>query len=404
MRVLQINAVNGIRSTGRTTTELANYLNGNGHEAYVAYSDGSPYSKGFKIGNKIDRKFHGILSRISGKQGYFSKHSTIKLIKWMEIIKPDIVHLRNLHGNFINLPILFDYLARNDISTVITLHDCWFYSGGHTHYFKDGFYDWRDGFSKQNRNKNKMGNPSWFFDKSEILFRDQIKWFTNIPRVAFVGVSKWITNEAKQSIVTSGSIVQTIYNWIDFDTFHPVDNPSIKQRLNIEDIFLILGVASGWSNKKGLNKFIDLSYNLKDDECILLIGNIDKNIKLPQNIINVPETHDVNELANYYSSADVFINMSSEESFGKVSAEALACGTPIITNSSTANPELVGEGCGYIAENLDDVIKSISEIKFNSKSLYSVHCIKFAKENFSKNDRIRDYETIYKLLLGSDVG
>lgn len=403
MRVLQINAVNGIRSTGRTTTELADYLNENGHEAYVAYSDGSPYSKGFKIGNKIDRKLHGLLSRISGKQGYFSKHSTIKLIKWMEAIKPDIVHLRNLHGNFINLPILFDYLARNDIPTVITLHDCWFYSGGHTHYFIDGFYDWRDGFSKQNRNKYKMGNPSWFFDKSEILFRDQIKWFTNIPRVAFVGVSKWITNEAKQSIVTSGSIVQTIYNWIDFDTFHPVVDPSLKENFNLQDKFIIIGVASGWSNNKGLDKFIELSNTLKEDESIVLVGRVNESIKLPQNIINIPETHDIGELVGYYSMADVFINLSIEESFGKVSAEALACGTPVITNNSTANPEIIGEGCGYIIDTFDDIRQKISLIRRNGKKYYSKSCIRFAHENFDSKERMKDYVKLYASLIESEV-
>ena len=401
MRVLQINAVNGIRSTGRITTELADYLNENGHEAYVAYSDGLPYSKGFKIGNRIDRKLHGFLSRISGKQGYFSKLSTIKLIKWMATIKPDIVHLGNLHGNFINLPILFDYLARNDISTVITLHDCWFYSGGHTHYFKDGFYDWRDGFSKQNRNKNKMGNPSWFFDKSEILFRDQIKWFTNIPRVAFVGVSNWISEEAKHSKVTSGAIVQTIYNWVDLDTFHPVVDPLLKGKFNFQDKFIILGVASGWSNAKGLDKFIELSYYISEDMIILLIGNISKNIDLPKNIIHIDETHDVKELVGYYSLADVFLNLSIEETFGKVTAEALACGTPAIVLNSTANPELVGEGCGYILNNYDviEILKYLKEIKRNNKLFYKKECIEFAKDNFSKNDRISEYIELYKNLM-----
>lgn len=403
MRVLQINAINGTSSTGRTTIELADYLNEKGHEAYVAYSDGVPFSKGFKIGNRIDRKLHGLLSRISGKQGYFSKRSTKKLINWMSNIKPDIVHLRNLHGNFINLPILFNYLARNDIPTVITLHDCWFYSGGHTHYFSDGFYDWRDGFSKQNRNKNKMGNPSWFFDNSEKIFNDQKKWINSIPRIAFVGVSNWITEEAKQSKVTNSAIVQTIYNWVDLETFHPVVDPSLKEIFNFQDKFIILGVASAWSNNKGLDKFINLSNTLKEDEYIVLVGRVNGSIKLPKNIINIPETHDIEELVGYYSMADVFINLSLEESFGKVSAEALACGTPVITNNSTANPEIIGEGCGYIINNFDDIRQKINLIRRNGKKYYSKSCIRFAHDNFDSKESVKDYIKLYEVLIESEV-
>lgn len=403
MKVMQINAVSGIRSTGRITTELADFLNGNGHEAYVAYSDGISFSRGFKIGNRIDRKVHGLLSRISGKQGYFSKRSTKKLVNWMETKKPDIVHLGNLHGNFINLPILFDYLAVNDIPTVITLHDCWFYSGGHTHYFKDEFYDWRDGFSKQNREKNKMGNPSWFFDKSEKIFNDQKKWVNSIPKIAFVGVSNWITEEAKQSQVTDSAIVQTIYNWVDLDIFHPVVDSTLKEKFVFQDKFIILGVASGWSNNKGLDKFIRLSNTLKEDEYIVLVGRVNESIELPKNIINIPETHDIEQLVRYYSMADVFINLSLEESFGKVSAEALACGTPVITNNLTANPEIIGEGCGYIIDTFDDIRQKINLIRDNGKKYYSESCIRFVHENFDAKERMKDYINLYESLIESEV-
>lgn len=403
MIVLQINAVNGIRSTGRITTELANYLNQEGHEAYIAYSSGIPYIKEYKIGNKIDRKIHGLLSRVTGKQGYFSRNSTKELIEWIKTINPSIIHLHNLHGNFINLPILFEYLSKKDIPTVITLHDCWFYSGGHTHYFKDEYYDWRDGFLKKNRNKNLMGNPSWFFDKSENLYNDQIKWFTSIPRVSFVGVSKWISEESKQSKVTKGLRIETIYNWVDLEVFSPVCDSSLKRNLKIQNKFVILGVASFWTQSKGLDRFIELSNTLEKDECIFLVGKMRDNVDLPRNIINIPETHDITELADYYSMADVFLNLSTEESFGKVSAESLACGTPVITNGSTGNPEILGEGCGYIAETFDDIRDKINQIKIHGKDYYAKSCIEFAHKNFDSKKRMKDYVRLYTSLIESEV-
>lgn len=169
------------------------------------------------------------MSRITGLQGYFSKVGTKKLINFIRKQNPDVVHIRNLHSNYVNMPMLFEYLAVNNIATVVTLHDCWFFTGGHTHYVTDNYYDWKKGFNKKNRNKNLLSNKSWFFDQSEKIFYDQIKWFSNISKLAFVGVSNWVTEEAKKSKVTEGAIVQTIYNWIDTDVFKPTSSIELKK-------------------------------------------------------------------------------------------------------------------------------------------------------------------------------
>ena len=401
MRVLQINAVYGIRSTGRIVLEIEKHLIDSGHKSNVAYSEAPYNNTGYKIGGKFGKKVHGLLSRITGLQGYFSTVPTRKLLKFIKKNNPDIVHVHNLHSNFINMGMFFDYLAKNDIVTIITLHDCWFYTGGHTHYVKDEFYDWRDGFSKCNKNKKKMGNSSWFFDKSEKIFNDQVKWFTQIPRVAFVGVSNWITNEAKQSNVTDGSHVQTIYNWVDLEIFHPVNNPTLKDKLNIQNKFIILGVASGWSNNKGLDKFLELAKYLRSDEIILLVGKVNNDINLPNNVMNIPETHDLNELVKYYSMADIFVNLSLEESFGKVSAEALSCGTPVITINSTANSELVGDGCGYVISKWDinHILNKIHVLRENGKESYTEKCIEFAQQNFNSRNNMEEYLHLYEKLL-----
>lgn len=403
MKVLQINAVSGIRSTGRTAVEIADYLNNNGHEGYIAYSDGIPYEKGYKIGSKVEIKLHGLFSRIFGTQAYFSRYGTKKLLKYIEKIKPDIIHLRNLHGNYINLELLLKYIAAYDIPTVLTLHDCWFYTGKCTHYTIDNCYKWKTECGTCPR--LKKDNKSWLFDRTKKMHNNKKKWFSNIPRLGVIGVSEWITNEARKSLLSEAKVITRIYNWLDLEVFKPVNTEDIRNKLDLGDKFVILGVASGWSNAKGLDKFIELSKIISDDMVIILVGKINKSINLPQNIISINETHNVNELVKYYSTADVFLNLSLEETFGKVTAEALACGTPAIVFNSTANPELVGENCGYIVEKLDgiEVLRYIREIQVNGKLYYKENCIKYAKENFSKNDRIRDYESIYKILLGSDV-
>ncbi len=401
MRVLQINAVNRIKSTGRICVEMADYLNKNGNEGYIAFSDGPSYEKGYKIGTYVETKLHGLYSRIFGLQGYFSMTGTRKLLDYIEVVKPDVVHLHNLHGNYINLRLLLEHLAQNDIATVITLHDCWFYTGKCTHYTVYKCYKWKDGCG--NCSRLRKDNPSWLFDRTVKMYNDKKEWFEKIPRLAVVGVSQWITNEARESILLSAKIVTRIYNWIDLDVFKPASKGMLRNKLNLENKFIILGVASGWSNAKGLYKFIELAELISEDMVILLVGNIDKKVSLPQNVIHIKETHKIDELVEYYSMADVFVNLSLEESFGKVTAEALACGTPVVVINSTANPELVGDRCGYIVndDSMDKILKYILYIKKLGKKYYSEHCIKYAQNNFNIEDRLHDYVELYKKIIAS---
>jgi glycosyltransferase involved in cell wall biosynthesis len=402
MKVLQINAVSGIRSTGRICVDIADYLNKNGDEGYIAYSDGPPYIKGYKIGSTVEKKLHGLLSRVFGTQAYFSQNGTRKLIKYIKDLNPDIVHLNNLHANYINLPMLLNYLAQFDIPTVITLHDCWFFTGKCTHYTIEKCYKWQHGCKECI--KLNYDHNSWFFDRTPKMWRDKKELFEKIPRLAVVGVSDWITNEARKSFLASNKIVTRIYNWIDLDLFKPVNTEDLRHKLGLENKFIILGVASGWSNSKGLNKFVELAGLITEDIIIILVGAMKVDAKLPKNILHIPETHNIDELVKYYSMADVLVNLSPEESFGKVTAEALACGTPAIVINSTANPELVGDGCGYVVEtdNIDKIIEHIFYIKSRGKDQYTHQCIAYAKNNFSKHDRIKDYLKLYAQLISED--
>ncbi len=398
MRILQINAVSGVSSTGRTTTETSDYLNNNGHEGFVAYSMGCSYYNGYKIGSAFDTKIHGLLSRVFGKQGYFSRKATRRLCKYIHKLKPEVVHLRNLHSNYINLYLLLDFLAKNDIPTVITLHDCWFYTGKCTHYTTDGCYKWQAACGGCPR--LKKDNPSWFFDQTATMLSDKKKWLTAIPRLAVVGVSDWITNEARKSFLASAKILTRIYNWIDLDVFKPTDSEELRKKLNLHDKFVILGVASGWSNSKGLDKFLEIAELLTEDMIVLLVGRNSDYIDCSSNIIHIDETHNVSELVGYYSLADVYVHLSQEETFGKTIAEALSCGTPAIVLNSTACPEIVDESCGIVVSDNQSIsiISAIKEIQKNGKSLYTENARTHVRKHFDARTNMAALLSLYQKL------
>ncbi len=398
MKILQINAVYKLSSTGRTVFELHEFLQKNGIESYVACANKIESENIYLIGSYFEKKLHALMSRLTGLQGYFSRRGTRKLIKYMEQIKPDIVHLRNLHANYINLPILFSYLAQNNIGTVITLHDCWIYTGKCAHYTIEKCYKWQGGC--HHCPKRDSDNKSWFFDQTPKMWLDKKTWLEAIPRLAVVGVSEWITREAKKSILGKAEIIRCVYNWIDLDTFKYTDSNRLIKKWRLENKFVILGVANKWSDKKGLETFIQLAERLDEHKKLVLVGDIPE-VRLPDQVIQVASTNNVGELVEYYSMADVFVQLSLEETFGKVVAEALACGTPVITVDSTANSELVSESCGIVLKNLEiaGILDALYIIEKFGKEYYQNSCRKFVEDNFSLDSRVKDYIEIYEKLM-----
>ena len=399
MNVLQINAVYGAGSTGRTTKELDEYLQAKGHNSYAAVSETDIYKPNVHIiGNRLDKKAHALLSRLFGKQGYFSVISTIKTIKYISECNPDIVHLRNLHANYINIPLLLKYLAKKDIATVVTLHDCFIYTGKCTHYTIQGCYKWQTGCYACP--KLKEDNASWFFDRTRTMWHDKKKYFAAIPRLAVVGVSDWITQEARQSLFKDAKILQRIYNWIDLSIFYPRE---ICKNKCVADnsCFTVLFMSAGWDvNSNKFKDVINLAEKLGKDVKILVAGSGLEDVELPDNICALGYISGTNELAQLYSSVDVYVHMSYEDTFGKVIAEAMACGTPVIVYDSTALPELVSGGCGYVVPkgDIDSVYNSILEIRKNGKKAYSQACIDKVNNSFSKELCAQEYINLYEQL------
>lgn len=400
MRVLQINAVYNISSTGRTSREIQDYINSKTeYICRTAFCNGGKAEDGYIIGDKNDRKLHGALSRIFGTQGYFSTSSTKKLLNYMDEYKPDVVHLRNLHGNYMNCPMLFEYLSEKRIPVVVTLHDCWFFTGKCMHYTQENCMRWQKNCG--NCPNLKEGNPSWFFDRTSKMLKDKQNWFSSLPAYSVVGVSDWIMNEAKKSIFgKNANYITRIYNWIDFNTFKPLHTDK-REKLGLKkDDFVILSVMHGWEDEY-LTRYIELSSYLKPNQKIVMVGDMSKcTLATPENIIKVGLTENVNELVEYYNAADTFLTLSVQETFGKVSAEALSCGTPVICYNSTACPELVGEGCGKVCNvgDLENVAESIAELQCKGKDFYRENCVNFAHLNFDMETNIREYIKIYEKL------
>lgn len=392
MKIVQINAVVEYSSTGRIVSELHEALQVSGHQSWVAATNAVDSPGLIKIGNVTDRKFHGLYSRISGRQGYASWRSTLRLVDKLKAIKPDVVHLHNLHGNYINLPILLEYLGENDIPVVVTLHDCWFFTG-HCCYFVDTDCNrWQHGCGKCPDLRN--WNTSWFFDRSHTNLKDKERLFRGIKRLAVIGVSKWVTGFVKYSILKNARIIRPVYNWIDTDVFYPQENTEFRSRFASPDEKVVLGVSHLWDNHKGLNDFIALAKAMPTYKFVL-VGKIDEGIGLPTNMFAPGQTADVNELAGYYSMSDVFFNPSKRETFGKVTAEALSCGTPVVAYDTTATPELVPPGCGGLVAPGDLNSAADKIIKTANTPGLRESCRDFARKTFSKSQLISEIIDIY---------
>lgn len=393
MKVLQINAVYGHGSTGTIVRDIEQLCYAEGIECLVASPDPAvrQAKHGFVIGNTIDHKLHAALSRIYGKQAYYSRCATRALLKYMDREKPDIVHLHNLHSNYIHLNMLLDYLAKRDIITIVTLHDCWFYTGGCFHYANAECYRWLEKCG--NCPKQKLDTPALLKDCSAQILADRKKYLLAIPRLVVTGVSDWIANEARRTFLADTKLV-TIRNGIDLNVFKPTPS-DFRQRLKLEGKYVILGPASKWLsdvNKEVLDKFTKLMH---PDEVLLLFGvDVQDTSNLPKNVITYGYTKNREELAQLYTMADVFVNCTREESLSLINIEAQACGTPVVTFDATATPETV-DGIYSKSVECNDIRLMYNAIVEIRKSPKAIHA-EFIKTNYNLLDNYKLYITLYQ--------
>jgi glycosyltransferase involved in cell wall biosynthesis len=407
IQLLQINSVVNSGSTGRIAEEIGQLAVKNGWKSYIAYgrNERESQSEAIKIGNERDINWHGVQTRLFDRHGLGSTRATKKFIAKVETLKPDIIHLHNLHGYYINIRILFEYLARSKIPVVWTLHDCWPITG-HCAYFS--FVDCQKWRTQCGHCPQKRGYPaSYGLDGSSQNYLLKKKVFTSIPseRMVLAVVSHWLDSVIGDSFLKEFPR-KVIYNGIDTKKFSPKDSIELRNRFGIKGRIILLGVATNWSQRKGLADYLKLSKILRDDEIIILVGLRNDQIRnLPRNVIGVERTEDVDELASFYSMADIVCNFSVEETFGLTTVEGFACGTPGIVYNCTASPELITPETGFVVEqgNITEIRNAIDTIKSKGKSFYAESCRERAVKMFNKNERYAEYLELYDQMLSEKV-
>lgn len=403
MILLQVNTTANWGSTGKIAEQIGEQVMRRGGKSYIAYGyyANNCRSELIKIGSDISIRWHVRFGKWLDKHGLLSRIATNKLIRKIDRIKPDIIHLHNLHGYFINYKILFEYLNQSNIPVVWTLHDCWSFTGRCAHYMFTGCEKWKSTCYDCQYRKTY---PKTYIDRSSRNHALKRELFTSLgERLTLVPVSEWLAGEARQSFFANTRI-HTIHNGIDINIFRNTDKLLARKALGLDaGKRIIIGVASAWGEGKGLGDYYKLRERLTDDYIIVLIGMTDAQINaLPNGIVGIRRTQSQHELAELYSAADIVLSLSRAETFGLTIAEGMACGTPAIVYNTTAIPELITPQTGLIIDNIGDIdslIAAIETICSNGKEHYSEACRKHAEQNFDKDKCFTKYIELYNEIL-----
>lgn len=397
MKIVQINALDS-GSTGKIMLGISRVAQENEIEAYTFSS--SRYSHNIEqdyheyIDQYLDYRIHMGMGMILGFETEFSYLATKRLLKRLKEMKPDIIHLHNTHGWYLNHPLLFNYIKKNKIKTIWTLHDCWTFTGRCPHFQITGCDRWKTECHDCLYDK-KMYPASYLFDRSRIQHKKKKKMFSGIRDLTLVTPSRWLANLVGESYLKDYP-VKVINNGIDLDVFKPTQS-NFKEKYKLQDKKIVLGVAASWGERKGLDVFIELAKRLDKNYRIVLVGT--SNIvdsQLPESIISIHRTNNQKELAEIYSAADIFINPTREDTFPTVNIEALACGTPVVTFKTGGSPEIADQTCGsvIVCNDVDAFEKEIKRVC--EKKPYSEDaCVKRA-QIYDMKEKFKEYIELYK--------
>ncbi|WP_280120979.1 MULTISPECIES: glycosyltransferase [Muribaculaceae] len=407
-RIVQINpVVRTNTSTGRIMQEIGSLAESNGWLNWCAYSKGRDGEREYvtetiAVGDRWSVAAHGVLTRLFDRHGLGSAGATRKFVKRLKEINPDIIHIHNIHGYFLNYPLLFEYLRESDVKVVWTVHDCWLYTGHCYYYSAAGCDKWQAGCGDC---PQRGAFPrSLFVDRSRRNFSDKKSAFMSIPRdrMVIVPVSEWMREEMSKSFFRD-SRFEVIHNGIDTSVFHPCEGLEMHRHLGVgADKKIILGLASIWSKEKGLDDFIKLSRLIGPDEVIVLVGVDDKTARqLPDSIRSIRRTENIEMLAQLYSEATAFVNPTWQDNYPTVNLEAISCGTPVVTYRTGGSIESVTDVTGRVVEQGDvaGLLAAVREIESLGADCFRHPCRDYALANFRKEDRYRDYLRLYENLL-----
>lgn len=400
-RLLQINSCYAYGSTGRIVASLDRLAAGRGWETAVAHGRfGTPAPAHVRrIGGPASLRLHALATRAADRHGLHSRLATRRFLRGLQAAPPDLVHLHNLHGYYLNYPLLARWLRRANIPVVWTLHDCWPLTG-HCAYFAYARCDrWQTACGRCPERRSYPA--SLLADRSARNHAAKKKAFRSIPDLTLAPVSEWMAGIARRSFLGAADIV-TIQNGIDTETFRPLgDSAALRAKYNLAGQRVLVAAATSWTRRKGLPDYIDLAATLPPGYTIALVG-LDPGQRrgLPPNIAAVPRTSDAAELAGLYSLAEATLNLSYEESFGLTTVEGMSCGTPGIVYNLTASPELVTPDTGFAAEARDfgAINRALGEIGRRGKEAYAQACRERATRHFDQRAQLGKYLDLYQTL------
>ena len=395
-KLLQINSVVNTGSTGRIAEQLGVLAISQGWESYIAYGREARGSQSrlIKIGSKCDVNFHAIGSLLTDRHGLFSKFATKRFLQQVDIIQPDVVHLHNLHGYYINVPMLLRYLKQKNIPTVITMHDFWLMTG-HCAYINQSCDRWKTGCGNCPR-LNQY--PTAKFDNTKANWKWKASLFVDMPNVTLVPVSYWLGRYVDESLLKNVK-QNVIYNGIDTNVFKPFDGGASVVGVDWSK-FTIMAIATRWTEANGYQDVMKLSSIIPDNSQIIMVGLDEQQMSnLPKNIIGFRKTESFTQLQELYTKSDVIFNPNREVTFGLVTAEAMACGTPAIVLRDTAGEEIVDEQTGFVVDTIEEVIDLIPRIRALEKKKMSDACRFRVNELFNADKQYQKYIDLYNAVI-----
>ncbi len=398
-KLLQINPViKENTSTGKIMRTLGELAQAAGWESYVAYSrarDGVPphSSRLVPVGNKADLLLHWVATRLFDAHGLASRLATRRFVARLRELNPDVIHIHNIHGYFLNYKILSRALAQMGKPVVWTVHDCWLYTGHCYHYASAGCERWKTGC--HHCPQKKAFPASWLLDRSRRNWEDKKKAFCSIPGLTLVTVSRWMKGEIARSFL-GGVRCKVIHNGIDLDTFRP--SPSAETALAYGTYYL--AVASIWLPEKGLQDLEKLSSVLDADERLVVVGKRPSRHRFPRNVVCLERTADAAALAALYTEAVALVNPTWQDNYPTVNMEAIACGTPVVSYRTGGSPESITPQTGRVVEqgDVEGLAEALHAIRRQGKEHFSEACRSYALAHFRAQDRFNDYIQLYESL------
>ncbi|MEA4964568.1 MAG: glycosyltransferase [Oscillospiraceae bacterium] len=396
MKVFSINTCN-FGSTGKIMVQIQRVMEQASNSVWIAYAKSrsnmkSKVNHSLYIGTILERNFHIWLTNFTGFNGCGSYFSTLRFLHKVKKYSPDVIHLHNLHNAYINVPMLFRYIKKHQITVVWTLHDCWAFTGQCAHFTMIGCDRWKEGCHNC---PQCHVYPKSFVDRTKTMWKLKRKWFTGVENMTIVTPSCWLGDLVKQSYLGNYPI-KVINNGIDLNVFRPTIS-NFREKHGLQDKYILLGVAFGWDQRKGFDFFLELAARLDDSYQIVLVGTDNAiDAQLPDNVISIHRTQNQTELAELYTAADVLVNPTREENYPTVNMEAIACGTPVVTFRTGGSPEIIDAGSGMAVDcnDIDGLQKAIEFVRVK-RPFTTEQCLARAK-SFDMNERFQEYVDLYK--------